>query len=56
MTAVKPSGNISSCAAPDGGKALSLAKAIKTLKPDADGKTEAKSAEKRAHEDIKDAS
>lgn len=49
-------GNVSSCKAPDGGKALSLAKAIQTLKPEADGKAEAKSAEKRAQEDIKDAS
>jgi hypothetical protein len=56
MTAMKPSGNVSACSAPDGGKALSLAKAIHTLKPDADAKTEAKSAEKRAHEDVKDAS
>jgi hypothetical protein len=35
---------------------LSLAKAIQTLKPAADAKAEAKNAEKRAHEDIKDAS
>jgi hypothetical protein len=35
---------------------LSLAKAIQTLKPGADAKAEAKSAEKRAQEDIKDAS
>jgi hypothetical protein len=45
-----------SCSAPEGGKALSLAKAIQTLKPGADAKAEAKSAEKRAQEDIKDAS
>jgi hypothetical protein len=49
-------GNISACTAPDGGKPLSLSKAIQTLKPDADAKTEAKSAERRAQEDIKDAS
>lgn len=57
MTAVQPvSGSVSSCTAPDRGKALSLAKAIQSLKPDADAKAEAKSAERRAQEDIKDAS
>jgi hypothetical protein len=56
ITAVQPGNNVSSCSAPEGGKALSLAKAIQTLKPAADAKAEAKSAEKRAHEDIKDAS
>jgi hypothetical protein len=56
VTGVQPgSSNVSSCSAPDGGKALSLAKAIQALKPSADAKTEAKSAERRAHEDIKDA-
>ena len=55
ITGTQPGGNVSSCKAPDGGKALSLAKAIQSLKPDADAKSEAKSAEKRAHEDIKDA-
>src|SRR6266436_3630400 len=56
VTGVQPGNNVSSCSAPEGGKALSLAKAIQTLKPAADAKAEAKSAEKRAHEDIKDAS
>jgi hypothetical protein len=57
VTGVQPgSGNVSSCKAPQGGKALGLAKAIQTLKPDADAKAEAKSAERRAQEDIKDAS
>jgi hypothetical protein len=57
VTGVQPgSGNVSSCKAPEGGKALGLAKAIQTLKPDADAKAEAKSAERRAQEDIKDAS
>jgi hypothetical protein len=56
VTGIQPgSGNVS-CSAPEGGKALSLAKAIQTLKPGADAKAEAKSAEKRAQEDIKDAS
>ncbi len=56
LTAVQPApGNVSSCTAPEGGKALGLSKAIHTLKPDADAKTEAKTAERRAREDIKDA-
>ena len=56
VTAVQPgSGNVTSCRAPEDGKALSLAKAIQTLKPAADAKAEAKNAEKRAQEDIKDA-
>jgi len=56
VTGVQPGkGNVSSCNAPEGGKALSLAKAIQTLKPEADAKAEAKSAERRAQEDIKDA-
>jgi hypothetical protein len=57
VTGTQPvKGNVSACSAPDGGKALSLSKAIQTLKPDADAKAEAKSAERRAQEDIKDAS
>ena len=57
VTGVQPgSGNVSSCSAPDGEKALSLARAIRTLKPEVDAKAEAKNAEKRAQEDIKDAS
>ncbi len=57
VTGVQPAkGNVSACTAPEGGKPLSLAKAIQTLKPDADAKAEAKSAERRAQEDIKDAS
>jgi hypothetical protein len=55
VTGTQPGGSVSTCKAPDGGKSQSLAKAIQTLKPDADAKSEAKSAEKRAHEDIKDA-
>ena len=56
VTGVQPgSGNVSSCSAPEGGKAVSLAKAIQLLKPTADAKAEAKSAERRANEDIKDA-
>ena len=57
VTGVQPSkGNISSCSAPEGGKPLSLSKAIQMLKPDADARAEAKNAERRAQEDIKDAS
>ena len=56
VTGVQPGGsNVTSCRAPEDGKALSLAKAIRTLKPEADAKAEAKNAEKRAQEDIKDA-
>lgn len=57
VTGVQPgTGNVSSCNSPEGGKPLSLAKTIQALKPDADAKAEAKAAEKRAEEDIKDAS
>jgi hypothetical protein len=57
VTGVQPGkGNVSSCSAPEGGKALGLTKAIQTLKPEVDAKAEAKSAERRAQEDIKDAS
>jgi hypothetical protein len=56
VTGVQPGGSsVTSCRAPEDRKALSLAKAIQTLKPEADAKAEAKSAEKRAQEDIKDA-
>jgi hypothetical protein len=57
VTGIQPGkGNVSSCSAPEGGKGLSLAKAIQALKPESDAKAEAKSAERRAQEDIKDAS
>jgi len=56
ITAVQPSGSVSACKAPQSGKPVSLVKAIHLLKPDADAKAEAKTAERRAHEDIKDAS
>ena len=54
MTGTRPSGDVKSCGAPP--RAYSLNKAIRLLKPDADAKAEAKTAEKRAREDIKDAS
>jgi hypothetical protein len=57
ITGTQPiKGNVSACTGPDGGKPLSLTKAIQALKPNADAKAEAKSAERRADEDIKDAS
>ncbi len=56
LTGVQPSGDVKSCEAPVRDKAMSLSKAIRSLKPDADAKAEAKSAQKRAREDIKDAS
>jgi len=56
VTGAKPAGDFKSCAAPSNGKALDLSKAIRVLKPDANSRSEAKNAEKRAREDIKDAS
>ena len=53
VTAVHPAGDVDSCRAPY--KAYTLSKAIRVLKPDADAKSEAKNAERRAREDIKDA-
>ena len=54
VTAVRPNGDVKSCEAP--AKAMSLDKAIRVLKPDADAKAEARNAERRAREAIKDAS
>ncbi len=56
LTAARPNGDVKSCEAPPRDRALTLNKAIRMLKPDADAKAEAKSAERRAREDIKDAS
>lgn len=56
MTAARPNGDVKSCEAPPRDKALPLTNAIRVLSPDANAKAEAKSAEKRAREDIKDAS
>ena len=53
MTAVHPDGDVKSCEAPP--RAYTLSKAIRMLKPDADAGSEAKNAERRAREDIKDA-
>jgi hypothetical protein len=56
VTGAKPAGDVKSCAAPWRDRAMELGKAIRELKPDANSRTEAKNAEKRAREDIKDAS
>jgi hypothetical protein len=56
VTGAKPAGDVKSCAAPSRDRAMELSKAIRELKPDANSRTEAKNAEKRAREDIKDAS
>jgi hypothetical protein len=56
ITAARPSGDVKSCEAPPRNKVLPLSKAIRMLNSDADAKAEAKSAERRAREDIKDAS
>src|SRR5579864_109074 len=55
MTAARPSGDIKSCEAPPRDKALPLDKAIQILNSDADARAQAKSAQRRAREDIKDA-
>src|SRR6266446_1546592 len=56
VTGAKPAGDVKSCAAPSNDRTMDLSKAIRVLKPDANFRTEAKNAEKRAREDIKDAS
>jgi hypothetical protein len=55
MTAARPSGDIKSCEAPPRDKALPLDKAIQILNSGADARAQAKSAQRRAREDIKDA-
>ena len=56
VTGTKPAGDLKSCEAPSREKGMSLDRAIRELKPDANARTESKNAEKRAREDIKDAS
>jgi hypothetical protein len=56
VTGGKPAGDVKSCAAPSHNKAMDLSKAIHVLKPGVNSRAQAKSAEKRAREDIKDAS
>lgn len=55
LTGVKPKPAADSCAGPAGGKAMPLDKAFALLKADADSRTEAKNALKKAQDDIKDA-
>ncbi len=52
-TDVHTTANVSNCAVADGDKQLSLAKAIRALKPDANAKQAAKEAEQQARDDIK---
>jgi len=54
VTAVRPNGDVKSCEVPT--KAMSLSRAIHDLKPETDAKSEARNAERRAREAIKDAS
>jgi hypothetical protein len=56
VTGAKPAGDLKSCAAPSNDKGMDLSKAIHVLKPTVNSREQAKSAEKRAREDIKDAS
>lgn len=56
VNGTKPAGDVKSCEEPYRQKGMSLSRAIRELKPDADARNEAKNAEKRAREDIKDAS
>ena len=56
MTAARPNGDVKSCEAPPRNRPLSLDKAIHILNSDVDARAQAKSAQRRAREDIKDAS
>jgi len=56
ITAARPAGDVRSCEAPPRNKPLSLDKAIHILNSDVDARAQAKSAQRRAREDIKDAS
>lgn len=56
VTGAKPVSDVKSCTAPSKDKAMDLSKAIHALRPNVDYRAQAKSAEKRAREDIKDAS
>lgn len=55
MTAVRPRGDVKACEAPPRDKALPLDKAIRLINQDVDARAQAKSALRRAREDIKDA-
>jgi len=53
LTGVQTSADMSSCKGSAGEKAMSLSKAIHAMKPDADAKGAAKTAEKQAKDDLK---
>ncbi len=53
LTGVQTSADMSSCKGSAGDKAMTLSKAIRAMKPDADAKGEAKNAEKQAKDDLK---
>jgi hypothetical protein len=53
LTGVQTSADMSSCKGPAGDKSIGLSKAIRVMKPDADAKSAAKTAEKQAKDDLK---
>ncbi len=53
LTGVQTGADMSSCKGSAGDKAMTLSKAIRAMKPDADAKGEAKNAEKQAKDDLK---
>jgi len=53
-TGVHTNADLSGCKAADGGKALSLSKAIRAQSPEADAKGATKNAEQQAKDDLKD--
>jgi hypothetical protein len=53
LTGVQTSADMSSCKGSAGDKSMSLSKAIHAMKPDADAKAAAKTAEKQAKDDLK---
>ncbi len=55
VTGAKPKSVADSCAGPAGGKAMPLGRALDLLKPDVDSTKEARTALKKAHDDIRDA-
>jgi len=54
VTGVHTSADVSGCKGTIGDKAVSLQEALKRLKPEIDAKSEAKSAEKQAKDDLKE--
>jgi hypothetical protein len=55
VTGVQTSADMSGCKGTAGTKIMSLDSAIRAMKPEANAKAEAKSAEKQAREDLKEA-